>query len=91
MLDSITEFAVNGRRALEAYGVKENIFLNQPRWTWKPTSGNEKVGELREAFNNTGWMLDTNGVLLDWVDRGGYFPAASNSFTFPITAKASAT
>jgi hypothetical protein len=25
------------------------------------------------------------------IDIGGYFPAASNSFTFPITAKASAT
>jgi hypothetical protein len=25
------------------------------------------------------------------INIGGYFPAASNSFTFPITAKASAT
>jgi hypothetical protein len=25
------------------------------------------------------------------IDIGGYFPAASNSFTFPITANASAT
>ena len=51
VLNSVTEFAVNGRRAMEAYKLKENFYLKQPRWNWKPTKGHDKVGELREAFN----------------------------------------
>lgn len=51
VIDLLTAFATNGRRAMEACGITENIYLKQPRWTWKPTTNNQKVGELREAFN----------------------------------------
>jgi len=51
VVDSVTEFATNGRRALEVCQLKEDIYLKQPRWIWKPTQGYAKVGELRDAFN----------------------------------------
>jgi len=51
VVDSVTEFATNGRRALEAYKLKENIYLNQTRWNWKPTQGHDKVSVLREALD----------------------------------------
>jgi hypothetical protein len=41
--------------------------------------------------NVAGWFLPAKNLAIDPASRDGYFPAASNSFTFPITLKASAT
>ncbi len=50
-MDSVTEFATNGRREMEAYELKKNVYLKEPRWDREPTKKHDKVGELREALN----------------------------------------
>jgi len=50
-IDSVTEMSVHGRRALEGWNIKENIYLQQKRWKWAPIKNAPIVTELRDAFN----------------------------------------
>jgi len=51
MLDSVSSFALNARRALEVLPNSEKFFLRSPRWCWQPSTGQPMVGDLWEATN----------------------------------------
>ena len=51
MIEVISSFALNARRAMEIIPVSQKFALSQPRWNWKPANGDEKVNDLRDALN----------------------------------------
>jgi hypothetical protein len=51
VVEAISIFSLNARRALEALPNRPSIRLDQPRFVWKPTAKGEVVGELWDAMN----------------------------------------
>jgi hypothetical protein len=51
IIEVISSFALNARRALEALPPSETFPLAQPRWQWVPISHQEVVGNLWDALN----------------------------------------
>jgi len=51
IIEVISAFALNARRALEALPPSETFPLDQPRWQWKPHDGGEVVNNLWDALN----------------------------------------
>jgi hypothetical protein len=51
IIDVISSFALNARRAMETIDGREKYELTQPRWKWESKSGDEVVRELRDALN----------------------------------------
>lgn len=51
IIEVISSFALNARRAMETIPVAEKFMLSQPRWTWAPDAGSEIVTDLRDALN----------------------------------------
>ena len=51
MLEAITTFAVNARRAMEMLPGSKQFSLRQPRWDWEPTKMNEVVHDLWDALS----------------------------------------
>lgn len=51
VIETISNFALNARRAMELLPVKEKFHLSQPRYLWKPTDNGEVVTDLRDALN----------------------------------------
>ena len=51
IIEVISSFALNARRAMELIHGKEKFELKQPRWNWAPKNGDEIVRELRDALN----------------------------------------
>ena len=51
IIEVVSSFALNARRALEALPPSEKFPLVQPRWQWKPRSDGEVVGNLWGALN----------------------------------------
>jgi hypothetical protein len=51
IIEVVSTFALNARRALEVLPPKEKFVLAQPRWQWTPSSEGELVHDLRDALN----------------------------------------
>jgi hypothetical protein len=51
IVDVISSFALNARRAMEIIPGKERFELAQPRWKWETKGEEEVVRELRDALN----------------------------------------
>lgn len=51
IIEVVSSFALNARRALEALPPNEKFPLVQPRWQWVPRSDGEVVSNLWDALN----------------------------------------
>lgn len=51
MVEAISVFSLNARRALEAIPNRVSIRLEQPRWQWEPITQGEVVAGLWDAMN----------------------------------------
>ena len=51
MVEAVSSFSLNARRALELIPEHVPIALGQPRWKWEPKAGGEIVVDLWEALN----------------------------------------
>jgi hypothetical protein len=51
VIETISNFALNARRAMELLPTNEKFCLAQPRWLWKPSDNGEIVNDLRDALN----------------------------------------
>jgi len=51
IIEAVSAFALNARRAMELLPFTERITLSQPRWSWQPVPGEEIVKDLRDALN----------------------------------------
>jgi hypothetical protein len=51
IIETISTFALNARRALEALPPDEKFPLTQPRWHWVPKADSEVVSDLWDALN----------------------------------------
>ncbi len=51
IIEVVSTFALNARRALEILPKGEKFRLAQPRWQWMPRNEAELVDDLREALN----------------------------------------
>lgn len=51
IIEVVSTFALNARRALEVLPPNVKFPLAQPRWSWAPTSDGELVQDLRDALN----------------------------------------
>jgi hypothetical protein len=51
MLESVSSFALNARRALEVLPPGHKFTFNSPRWDWQPSTNQPVVTDLWEATN----------------------------------------
>lgn len=51
IVEAISSFALNARRAIEVLPKSEKFSLGQPRWHWAPARGGEVVTDLWDALN----------------------------------------
>ncbi len=51
IVESVSTFALNARRALEALPTGVKFPLTQPRWKWAPAADGEVVSDLWDALN----------------------------------------
>jgi hypothetical protein len=51
ILEVVSVFALNARRALDILPKGEKFRLAQPRWQWTPRNDSELVDDLRDALN----------------------------------------
>jgi hypothetical protein len=51
VVEVVSAFSLNARRAIEALPRSEKFALGQPRWKWAPTAGGEVVTDLWGALN----------------------------------------
>lgn len=51
VVEAISSFSLNARRALEVIPERPHIKLNQPRWNWIPKANGEVVANLWDAVN----------------------------------------
>jgi hypothetical protein len=51
LIDVVSSFALNARRAMEILPVGAKFALRQPRWQWSAGPGEETVTDLRDALN----------------------------------------
>lgn len=51
VIEVISSFALNARRAMEALPSQQKYSLNSVRWKWEPTIKGEKVEHLWDALN----------------------------------------
>lgn len=51
MLESVSSFALNARRALEILPRNDKFPLDSPRWRWQPSTSQPMVNDLWEATN----------------------------------------
>lgn len=51
MIESVSSFALNARRALEVLPAGKKFALDNPRWRWQPSTGQPTVTDLWEATN----------------------------------------
>lgn len=51
IIEVVSSFALNARRAMEVLPPKVKYPLNAARWVWKPTAKGEKVSGLWDALN----------------------------------------
>jgi hypothetical protein len=63
LIEAVSSFATNARRALESIPGRSGIPLNRARWQWTPVKGGEVVTDLWDSLNrvihakklNVGW------------------------------------
>ena len=46
VVEAVSSFSLNARRALEIVPERPHIKLNQPRWNWTPKANGEVVANL---------------------------------------------
>lgn len=51
VVEALSAFALNARRAMEVLPVPRRIELRQPRWLWRTAESGEVVKDLRDALN----------------------------------------
>jgi hypothetical protein len=51
VIEVVSTFALNARRALEVLPSGHKFMLSQPRWHWVPTTDGERVEHLWDALN----------------------------------------
>ncbi len=51
IIETVSAFALNARRALELLPQDKKFQLTQPRWQWAPTNDGEMVLDLWDALN----------------------------------------
>ena len=51
IIETVSAFALNARRALERLSHGNRFLLNQPRWKWTPATEGEVVSDLWDALN----------------------------------------
>ncbi len=51
IVETVSSFALNARRALEVLPFNLKFKLGQPRWTWSPRVDGDVVQELRDGLN----------------------------------------
>lgn len=51
VIEAISSFALNARRALEILPSTQKFQLAQSRWKWAPKAGSEKVHELKDSLH----------------------------------------
>lgn len=51
LVEAVSSFAINARRALEGSAERSGIKLVQPRWQWTPNNGGEVVEDLWDSLN----------------------------------------
>lgn len=51
IIEVLSSFALNARRAMEVLPPKVKYPLNSARWQWEPSSKGEKVADLWDALN----------------------------------------
>jgi len=51
LIEVVSGFALNARRALEVLPRGEKFKLDQSRWPWEPRSDGEVLGDLWDALN----------------------------------------
>jgi hypothetical protein len=51
LIESISNFSLNARRALESISGRTGIKLEQPRWRWVPKTEGEVAGDLWDSLN----------------------------------------
>jgi len=51
IIETVSAFALNARRALEVLPPAQKFQLTQPRWQWTPKSDGEMVRDLWDALN----------------------------------------
>ena len=66
VVETVSTFAVNARRAMEVLHNAKRFRLASPRWQWEPTEDGEIVGDLWDALNRIvhAQRLDVGFVLL---------------------------
>jgi hypothetical protein len=65
LIEAVSSFALNARRALEGSAKRSGIKLVQPRWRWVPNNHGEVVDDLWDSLNriihakrlDVGWEL----------------------------------
>lgn len=51
VIETVSAFALNARRALEVLQNTKKFRLGSPRWKWAPTEGGDIVSDLWDALN----------------------------------------
>jgi len=51
IIETVSAFALNARRALEVLPAGQKFQLTQPRWQWAPRNDSEVVSDLWDALN----------------------------------------
>lgn len=77
VIETVSAFALNARRAMEVLHHAKKFSLNSPRWHWAPVEEGEVVNDLWDALNRIihAQKLDVGFVLLPAevcvIDGGG--------------------
>ena len=51
VVEAVSSFALNARRAMEVLNGANRFRMDSPRWQWAPSGPGELVSDLRDALN----------------------------------------
>jgi hypothetical protein len=72
IIEVISAFALNARRALEILPPTARFTLQQSRWDWKVAAGEERVSDFRDALNR---IIHAQQLGVRFVDHAPEYPA----------------
>jgi len=77
ILESVSSFALNARRAMEVLPPKMAFALSQPRWHWEASAHGELVADLRDACNRIVHAQELQVGFEEHPQPGSFFPEGS--------------
>lgn len=77
ILEAVSSFALNARRAMEVLPPKVAFALSQPRWRWDPSTHGGMVGDLRDACNCIVHAQELQVGFEQHQSIGSFFPEGS--------------